>query len=463
MTDQQMTELFEGVDVTGAPPLPPGHTQQLVRAGRRSVRRRRMTTLLAGLTLVAVTLGVAGLVSPDGDRLTPADPSASTASLPDRIAPFSLLTAHVSADPAGRAIMIYQFGNGELFNVYQPLALGADGDTYRQIDGARADQGFRPWLLSPDGTFVVMAEAQRATAAFTVVSLATGKQRAVALPEPIGVTPLAISPNGRYVAYSTVAVPEDTRSLDAIEHEAAQLGMLAIMDLETGRSTSVPDFKPVQAAAFAPDSQRLAVQTKFETWVVTVDGRKERQVPMPQGYGIQPNVAWSPDGKLLAAVAWTSESWQLLDGTTATVYVRAFGSGKVEFVDATGAGGAVPNPLQMDEILGWRSGDRLVTVTNSDAPEIFEVPLNGGEPRVISRVDTGTSCELGMQRCNAYEISVATGLLQSATLRAAGEPDRGPWPTWFVLVVAGTTALVLLGCLLVVRAVRRRTRRARIG
>jgi hypothetical protein len=463
------------VDLTGEPPLPPGQVERLVAAGRRSVRRHRAGSALAAvLAVLAVVVSVAGLGPLAGDRFAPATPTGQTPSLPDRIAPFSFRTAKASDAPGGRAIMIFQYGNGETININQALALGADADSYRQIDAPLSGGGFRQSLLSPDGTTVVLAESTAATSAFTVVDLVTGKQRAIPSESATWVALLAYSPDGRYVAYSTLPVAPETRGGTEIARESSRSGTLAILDLTTGRSTSLAGVTPVGAAAFAPDSRRLAVQTKLETWIVTVDGQRERQVQMPKGYGILPKVAWSPEGNLLAAVRWGTESWSLLDGTISAVYVRDYQTdpGKVSFVDATGTGGRVPDPVPgLDassgnpvEFLGWKAADRIVTLSftepGAEVGVINEVPLDGSAPTVLSRFDDGRSCELGMQQCHVYEASMATGLLPSLTVRIAAEPDRGPWPVWFRLVIA--SALIVAGALawLVVRVVRWRRRRA---
>ena len=461
MNDQKLSALFTEADLAGQPPLPPGYLPDLLRAGRRSVRRRRITTILSAAAVVVVLLGLAGLVRPHATSLPPAAGISGAPTLPDRIAPYSSFTGEVSAAPPGRAIMIYHYGSGETLEVWQALALSADGDIYRQLDAADGGSGLRPWLLSPDGGTVILAERRRATSALTVVDLATGNQREVKLPEPTGVQLLAISPDGRYAAYASAPPPDDLRAGNAIEYEIARIGTVAILDLTTGKTTPVPGLKPVQAAAFAPDGQRLVVQSAMQTLIVTLDGQRERQLALHDGTGIVPRNAWSPDGRTLATTTWRADSWQLLDGSTTSAYVvdadRKFG------VYDIAEDGGLPRPISEDSFLGWHSGDHVLVLTpsptDSGGEELADVSLHGEARTVLSRFDTGRSCELGIQTCQVFEIEVATGLLQSMTVRPAGEPDTGPWPWPMRLLVAAPFILVAGLAALVFYLVRRSRRR----
>lgn len=432
------------------PPLPAQYVEHLVAAGRASVRRRRVTAAVLAVAVLALVAGGLVLVRP-GPAPAPAGPAGSP-SLPDRIAPFSPLTATVGRSPGGRAVILYQFGNGEAFNQFQPLALGADRDTYRQLDAAEGKRGIRPWLLSPDGTTAVVTDDREAVAALTLIDLRTGRRRSVPLPAPTGVLPLAYSPDGRTLAYSAVPMPMSDAYND-MAGESRQTGVLVLLDLATGRHSPLSAVTPVVAASFAPDGQQLAVQTGAQVKIVERTGRVVRSVDLPAEHILTTDAAWSPDGRLLAATGATTSS----AGPGVIEYHR-----RIVFLDATGAGGPVPEPIAAEEMLGWRAADRvLAQVAAGDGPgELRDLPLAGGPGTVLSRFDPGTSCEYWTQTCRAYHIRVATGLLPSLVVRPA-DPDRGPWPAWFIAAATAGTALLGFLVFLVYRRIRRRRGRAR--
>ncbi|MCP2324429.1 hypothetical protein HDA40_002936 [Hamadaea flava] len=462
MNDQQLTTLFAESDLSGQPDLPPDYLPGLLAKARRSARQRRLVTMLAAAAAVLVVLGLTAVIRPHATGLPPADRTPGTPTIPDRIAPYSRLTSDVSASPPGRALMIYEYGNGELFNEWQSLALSADGDVYRQL-GAVADG--RQWLLSPDGRTVILAESRRATAALTLLDLTAAKVREVPLPGPMGVVLLAVSADGRKVAYSTAPLPEDMSADNSIEFQNAQLGKLSIVDLSTGEVMAVPDFQPVVAAAFAPDGRRLAFQAKRKIWIMTLGGRLETPVDVPEGWGMAPQNAWSADGTRLATTQWRTELGQTRDDTTLSVYVvdSWYGYGVVDL--ATGRHRKIN--ADTDTFLGWRDRDHTIVFTPSGADnggdEIAEVTLDGGTRTSLTRFDAGKSCELGTQTCQTYRLTVAAGLLPDLTTRPAGTAHRGPWPTWVWLVVGIPLLLVALITGFVVQRIRRaRRRRAQV-
>lgn len=411
------------------PPLPPGFIEGILVQGRREKRRRRLT--LAALALVLLALPALILPTVTATVNEPAD---AKPSLPDEIADFSLLTRSVSEHPAGRAIMIYVYGNGELFNQWQPLALGADGDTYRRIDAAAGLAGTKPWLLSPDGTTILLAEETKATESFTRIDLTTGQTSRVGLPAPTGVVPLAMSPDGRYVAYTSVTPPDD-KAHGAIQQAAFRHGTMALLDLTTGQVRTVPDLSPVQAASFSPDGKTVAVQSAMKTWLVDVDDFRREEVAMPDGQGIAPRVAWSPDGRRLATVTWTFDRWTTLDNQGARSYRRDYEDLRVGIVDLAGATAPIQLAEGMVHVLGWRSPQSLVGTTEWSGGALTEYHLDGRAPEVISRFDTGRDCEFWTQPCVAIDVQLATGLLAQSEIRDAGWAQRGPWPLWAYLTV----------------------------
>jgi dipeptidyl aminopeptidase/acylaminoacyl peptidase len=459
VNDQQIAALLAAAPQEPEPPLPPGLLEGLVPAARRDVRRRRATAALCAV--VALLLGAGALLIPAGNRdAVPARPSpGKAAGLPDLIAGYSPLTGSVSAAPPGRALLLYGYGNSEMLRTYQTLVLGADADVYRQLDAV--PERTKPWLLSPDGRTIVLSEPDREVAEVRVVDLETGQTRQVPVPRPGGVVPLALSPDGNILAYSVVdlgpVAEEAARDAgDYVEWYATGHGELMLLDLRTGQATGT-GVVPVSAAAFAPDGQRLVVQSELRTWLIGLDGQRQREVMVPQGYGITVHNAWSPSGLLLAVVPWRSEG---ID--SGRVYMFDSGtSGAVRTVSIAEPS-ALRGTADTETFLGWLSDTEVLGHAwdyGSDTGALSAVPLDGSPARVLSRFDDSYRCEFGMQRCVPYEISVAAGLLPGLGTRTAESADRGPWPVGFQIAALATVAVLAA----VVWLVRRRVRRRRVG
>ncbi|WP_155368194.1 TolB family protein [Catellatospora vulcania] len=454
MNDQQLAALLSAAPRDPEPPLPPGLLEGLVPAARRDIRRRRATAALC--TVVALLLGTGVLLLPTGGRdAGPAEPSPSAAALPDEVAGYSPLTGLVSDAPPGRALLLYGYGNSETLRTYQTLVLSADGDVYRQLD-ARPDRS-GSWLLAPDGRTVVLSTPGAAVAEVQVVELQTGQTRQVRLPRAGGVVPLALSPDGNTLAYSIIDTEPIAGDLamgvgNVIEQRSTEHSELVLLDLRTGQATAT-GVGPVAAAAFAPDGQRLVVQSRLQTWLVGLDGSRQQEVMVPQGYGLTMHNAWSPSGRLLAVVPWAVEDWG-----TDRAYVRDYSKQGAVRTVSLDEPSVLRGTADTETFLGWLSDTEILGQSwdyGSDTGALWAVPLDGAAPRVLSRFDDSYRCELGMQRCVPWEMSVAAGLLPGLSVREAGSPDRGPWPPRFryaALVVF--TVLAGVGWL-----VRRRIRR----
>ncbi|MGS2619856.1 hypothetical protein ACVCAH_36070 [Micromonospora sp. LZ34] len=132
-------------------------------------------------------------------------------------------------------------------------------------------------------------------------------------------------------------------------------------------------------------------------------------------------------------------------------------AGDVEFVPVSDGGALPPAPLQdVVQLLGWRSAGSVVAATTNAAGQLSltEMQLGAGTRRILSRFDTGSTCELGTQTCQVSDLRLATGLLPDLTVRPAGRPQRGPWPLALTIPVA----TVFLGtALLLGRRLRRDT------
>lgn len=407
------------VVVDSETPVPPEYAERPRRA-RRLLRRFLAvgSAWVALTTLVVLALGAAastGVASGSG-----------VPSLPDRVAGYSMLTQSVRDQPAGRAVALYRFGNDEWrAHDWQLLALGADRDSYRRV---RNDTGYEndQTLLAPDGQHAMVVEDHE----LHRIDLLTGRERSYRLVTQGHVRLLAVSSDGARIAYAAGVFGHGARP---------DPGTLTILELSTGITSVVPGLPSVDAAAFAPDSRRIAVQGVLEIAIVTLDGRRVGVVPTPPLMGLVSNVGWSPDGRLLAL---RSQETQTSSRTTLALFLSVTGGGALR---------VERNPAGVDEeLLGWTAPDRVLTLRSregySDIGRVIEeLSLAGGSRRVVTRFDTGNSCERLLSDCRTQGVRLAQGLLQSLTSRTAGRPDRGPWPIGLRVAVVIGVELVLLG------------------
>ncbi|MFU8876325.1 WD40 repeat domain-containing protein [Micromonospora sp. SL4-19] len=455
-----MRELFATLP-DEPPPLPPGYLETVLGRARRSVRRRRIGTATVGavVVLLLAVLVVPGVQFP----VQPAAPSAKP-SLPDQFAGYSILTSSVRSAPPGRAIALYGYGNGEAFNMFQSLVVGADGDTYRRVD-AMEERDQPSALLAPDGTRVLLGDDRGAIGDLILLDLATGKRRSIPIGDPVGVRLLAWSPDGRYVAYSAAPLTGSDLSgtVEFVDGTVGRTGTLRLLDLSTGHSTEVPAIKPAWTAAFAPDSRRLAVQVGQAAHLFDLDGREYGSVPIADGRELAANVGWSPDGRFLATVPWLGDG--PFDGTVGGLTDHGsflYKVGDVDFVPVMDAGTPPARVQDVVRLLGWRSAGSVVVATINDAGHalLAEVQLGGGTRRTLSRFDTGHTCELGTQNCEIFDLHLATGLLPDLAVRSAGRPQRGPWQ----MLVNAVIGVGLVGAaFLLWRRIRRSVRLGRRG
>lgn len=377
-------------------------------------------TLAAALVLLPLA---AGATARDG---------AGPVALPDKLAGYSYLNADVSNAPSGRTIALYQHGFGvEFMDFPQAVVLAADDDVYRRL-GAAEDRGGAesqgdpgPMLLSPDGESVALGDHDTGDADLGVVDLTTGAVTWHALPVARSVIPIAWSPDSTEVAYLSRDEPTNPHSGTRLS------GDLYVLDLESGVATSVPGDERALTAAFSPDGQQLAVQrTGGGTEALTIVDLSEETVrAFPADGQLNGPTAWSPDGRLLAMNVQSG----------------------ISFVDTTGVDGSAPIRLALDDatdpqILGW-TAEREVALLESphaDSARLAAHALDGRGLRDLMRMD-----DLGSYGVGRFQL--ATALTADAGVRAAGDPDRGPLPTPFRILlaaavglgVAGLTALVL--------------------
>ncbi len=381
-------------------------------------------------------------------------PGADEFSVPREMAGYSYLTNSVSAAPAGPAVALFQHGFGvELLDFPQAVVLGAGGDTYRRVDVAEDRAGTEtqgdpaPMLLSPDGRYVAVGDHDTDDPDVVVVDLTTGEPTTHPLPQGRSVIPVAWSSDGGSLAMLLSAEPTNPYSGGRIK------GDVGILDLD--RDTS--DVRPLDGAtgvAFSPDGTGLAVdRTAADGVVLTiVDADGERDVRA--GGVLAGPSAWSPDGRLLAITT--------VEPSTAPAGGDAPGTPVgLAFVDATGAGGEVPEPLTLPlagpgRVLGWDGTDAvlvLLAVEGADAYTLSRVPVDGSDPTTLMRMDN-----LGSYGVGRFQMAgEAATRLAVVTLDGI---DRGPWPMPMRIALAALAGLVVwLVTWIVLRLATRRRRR----
>jgi dipeptidyl aminopeptidase/acylaminoacyl peptidase len=410
--------------------------------------------------VVAVVL--VALLVPWPDRPHEAMPPAGLdgqPTLPDEFAAYSRLTSSISQRPAGRAIAFYEYGSWELFTTWQALVVGADRDTYRRLD---TDTNAAPVLLSPDGTKLMRYTPRPGTDEFALVDLATARTAVRHSVEwmsnvGVGLTMLAWSPDGRYIAYSVPAPPPADGTAASSFVDDVAITHLAILDVANDTTVRYPAISPVLGAAFAPDSQRLAVQMSGESWIVSVHGEKLAKWWLPANTDLASSAAWSPDGNLIATI---------IRPPTRPDGVTTWDDTVIRFMDATGANRPVPADLPYARVLGWRSPTSVVLhqwLDDVDADAIIAVSTVDGTRTVLSRFSRSNSCEYGLQRCQAYRIQLATELLSTVGIRPS-DPDRGPVAAvWSALWIPVLALILGLAAGWMINTYRRRARRARLA
>ena len=425
----------------------------------------RLPLVVGGLVLLPA-LALALLLPPGGGPVGAGGSGAP--GIPDRMAGYSYLTGDVSSSPPGRAVALFQHGWGvELLDFPQAVVVGADADdVYRRLDLAEdragpANQGDPgPMLLSPDGISVAVGEHDSDRPDLAVLDLTTGEVDRHPVPGGRSVLPVAWSRDGRLVAYLLSDTATSTTSGTPAE------GDVGVLDVTSGQARPMAGTAGVWTAAFSPDGSELAVQQSVAAGgaleVVSVDGGARRDVSLPTGHHLGGADAWSPDGDLLATSRAPFPCLDLLDEAQWQACQREWEAvpDGIAFVAATTQPTPVPAPVEaavagQGRVLGWSSAREVVVLAGraddegSDPDEFWvtSVSLEDGGTERLSAVPTGGG-NYGVGR-----FQLATTLLPDLAVRAAGEPDRGPWPA-ALRVAAAVLAAAAAG--VAVTAVRRR-------
>ncbi|MEU8076504.1 hypothetical protein AB0B31_13750 [Catellatospora citrea] len=406
---------------------------------------RRWPRLLAPVA-VAVAVIAAVVLAPvlrGGDGAT--GPAAADAApvLPQEFGAMSLLTASLSEAPLGRPgiAVLRQRVIGSFFGLAQAVVVGSDGRTYRRIDLAEergateADGEWSPAeaLLSPDGRRVAIGDRRGGATEIPVLDLVTGQRRDYPLPAPTAYDLQAWSPDGRRLALAL----EDTAERVADRFQGTDGYPLALLDLDTGTLTTVPDvvFDPLDSVRFSTEG-RLGVPTVQDrgssaptTWLTVVEptGAVTATMRIPENsiFG-----GWTPAGDPM-----------LFSGTGEAVGVQV-----VRLADGTDVQPPVPVPGERAWLLGWRSP--TVLLARIEDLGVVSVDLASGSVDVLSTFDTGLLT-------HSTGASFAERLVTVAAVEPVS-PARGPWPGWAITTLA--VLALAVGALAVRRVARLRAK-----
>lgn len=398
---------------------------------------RRLPLVVSGLVLLPAL--VLALWPHGGPAPAGAD---DVAGIPERLAGYSYLTGDVSDSPPGRAVALFQHGWGvEFMDLPQAVVVGADADVYRRLDLAERRAGPEnqgdpgPMLLSPDGGSVAVGEHDSGRPDLLVLDLGTGAVERHRVPGGRSLLPLAWSPDGSRLAY--LLSETATSTLSGMPPE----GDVGVLDLATGQARPVAGAERVWTAAFSPDGSELAVQHPDAAGgglqLLDLAGDRPRDVELPDGHHLDGPDAWSPDGRLLATARAPYPCLDLVEETEALACHQAWESTPdvVGFVPAGTDDQQVPAPVgttRQGRVLGWTSTREVVVLAAAEGPDhagpdelwLAAVSVDDGTAHRLSTVTTDNG-DYGVGR-----FQLATALLPDLEVRAAGDPDRGPWPTW---------------------------------
>lgn len=264
-------------------------------------RAIRMVLIPALVLLLVVVIGVAA--RPLAAFLAPAAPTASsTFGLPDKIQ-VPVWAESATADPFGRASVAFG-GPGDGFvglSEYSRIAV-VGPTSYRRTghwwDSDSVHIG-EEVLLSPDGTQLALVQES-----LRIVDFSTGRSRYLQL--PFMGRRWTWTEDSRHFA-DVLAWSPDGRSLaivEGINSYPVRWKALGIIDVQSGayRRLAPGDGELVRgfAAAFSPDSQRIAYQSGDRISIVDVNANAISSASLPPGALLAGKGAWTPDGSSIA-------------------------------------------------------------------------------------------------------------------------------------------------------------------
>ncbi len=246
----------------------------------------------------------------------------------------------------------------------------ADGKAQGEPVFVKKDWGFRPMGFTRSGAFYYAVN--NSVGDVKVAELDPSSGKLISPPKSVSqrgnTWAPAWSPNGRFLAYIFAREPQRTvivRSLDTGEEREYEVGERTI-GLGSGLRW-VPDGTAVAVPVFEPGKGETLVRIDVKT------GRVTFLMALPAGVGF-PRYGFSPDGGTVFYVrpaAVPGENW--------SVVAHDLKSGQeTKVVERPGLFGGVISP----------DGRRLaITVGEGNHWVLLVMPLTGGEPRELVRID----------------------------------------------------------------------------
>ena len=288
---------------------------------------------------------------------------------------------------------------------------------------------FRP-ALSPDGKYLVYGSRYEAETGLRIRDLDTSEERWLAYPvqhdEQESVASLDVLPGYSFTPDSRAVVVSYGGKIWRVPVDgsaAAQIPFRVVSQIGIGPKVAfnykvddTPEFivRQIRDAVPSPDGKRLAFVATDRLYVMDYPGGTPRQLTNIEGNEAQP--AWSPDGKSLAFVTWTTKGGRLYR-------IPATGG---RATDLTGADALYLQPA-------WSRDGRRVVFLRSPAQTVREsggfngpaelmwVPSSGGKPQFIATGSGRRSPHFGPDSSRIFLYSQSDGLI---SLRWDGSDQR---------------------------------------
>ena len=354
--------------------------------------------------------------------------------------------AFPSFSPDGRHVAFARLSKaGDVTSAEIYLVPASGGEPRRLTRGARQFVGDLDW--TPDGQEVLFFGERMHSVRLSRVGLSGGEPALVwpggdPLPdEDVAETMAEVSHSFRFSAARKM------RRL-ALTQRRYDTNIYRLATSEPGAATGAPligSSRADESPQFSPDGGQIAFSStrsgRQEIWVCESDGSGCGALA-PTPHGGTPR--WSPDGRSIAFDAWSE---QYVHADIFTIEVDTLAVRRVTTSDAD------------DIVPSWsRDGRSIYFASNrSGGWQVFRAPAGGGEPRLVTRDGGFAAFETPDATQVVYTKFDAPGLFQID--RDGGEPRRildkprcwGHWtmtPEGIYLldpIEAGRTSLELLG------------------
>jgi Tol biopolymer transport system component len=255
-----------------------------------------------------------------------AETSASNADQPDVSASQYVHTIDAVASPDGKQLYYVQrpgiFGS-ELFPPSQILRRNRGTGEVYPITDTLVGSAFRP-ELSPDGTKLAFAARFGPKTGLKILDLQTGEQRWLKYPiqpdDQINdldgdILPgYAFTPDGKdiVIAYGgkihRINVTSGQTELIPFTAKVSR-GMGPLLDFPYRVDEGPVHWRILQGFTLSPDGKRLAVSAATHIYVMDVPGGTPHRLTKGTDHEYQP--AWSPDGRWIAYVTWSTAGGQI--------------------------------------------------------------------------------------------------------------------------------------------------------